>query len=63
MQDWLPWVSGAFGGIGGLCVWYGVARLRDGERERADRRRGLWLVNGGVVLMAASLLLLGQATG
>ena len=63
MQDWLPWLMGALGGVGGLCVWHGVARLRDRERDTPDRRRGLWLVNGGVVLIAASLLLLGQGAG
>ncbi len=54
---WLPYVFGALGGLGVICVWYGLKGVRDPGRTPAQRRNNLWLVNAGVVLVAASLAL------
>jgi hypothetical protein len=48
---------GALGGLGVLAVYNGMNRLRAPEADKKRRRQGLWLVNGGVVLIAVSLAL------
>jgi hypothetical protein len=53
----LPYVLGALGGAGVLCVYNGLNRLRAPEADKKRRRQGLWLVNGGVALIALSLAL------
>ena len=57
MADILPYILGALGGAGVLCVYHGMNRLRAPADDRKRRRQGLWLVNGGVVLIAVSLAL------
>ena len=52
-----PYILGALGGAGVLCIYNGMNRLRAPEGDRKRRRQGLWLVNGGVVLIAVSLAL------
>ncbi len=49
-----PYLLGAVGGGGVLCVYYGLARLRDKARPQDERRKGLWLVNLGVALLGVS---------
>ena len=53
----LPYILGALGGAGVLCIYNGMNRLRAPEADKQRRRQGLWLVNGGVVLIAVSLAL------
>ena len=53
-----PYVLGALGGGGVLLVYYGMRQVIDREREAADRKRGLWMVNGGVVLLGITLALM-----
>ena len=57
MAEILPYVLGALGGAGVLCVYHGLNRLRTSEEDKTRRRQGLWLVNGGVLLIAVSLAL------
>ncbi|MDJ0950303.1 MAG: hypothetical protein QNJ94_15430 [Alphaproteobacteria bacterium] len=57
MDAALPYLLGGLGGGGVLCVYYGLARLRDPERPEADRRKGLWLVNLGVAMLGVSMAL------
>jgi hypothetical protein len=52
-----PYVWGALGGIGVLLAYYGLRRLTDKARPEAERRNGLWLVNAGVLCLAASMAL------
>lgn len=52
-----PYILGALGGAGVLCIYNGMNRLRGSEGDRKRHRQGLWLVNGGVVLIAVSLAL------
>jgi hypothetical protein len=52
-----PYVWGALGGLGVLLAFHGMRRLTDKARAEAERRQGLWLVNAGVVLLAASMAL------
>jgi hypothetical protein len=53
----VPYILGALGGLGVLAIYNGLNRLRAPEADRKRRRRGLWLVNGGVALIAVSLAL------
>jgi hypothetical protein len=57
MAEITPYILGALGGAGVLCIYHGMNRLRAPEDGKKRRRQGLWLVNGGVVLIAVSLAL------
>lgn len=57
-MDLMPYILGGLGGGGALCVWYGLKRLRDDDRPEGTRRKGLRLVNLGVVLIAATLAIM-----
>jgi hypothetical protein len=52
-----PYVWGALGGVGVLLAYYGMRRLLDKSRPEADRKQGLWLVNAGLLFLAASMAL------
>ena len=56
-QTWWPYAWGALGGLGVLLAYYGLRRVMDKARSQHDRRIGLWMVNGGVVCLAASMAL------
>ena len=53
---------GALGGAGVLCLYYGLARLRDQARSDAERRRGWWPFNLGLLLIAVSVYVFTQAS-
>lgn len=52
-----PYILGVLGGAGVLCIYHGFNRLRAPDDDPKRRRQGLWLVNGGVVLIAVSFAL------
>ena len=56
-QAWWPYALGALGGLGVLLVYYGLRRVTDKARPDPERRQGLWMVNGGVICIAASMAL------
>lgn len=58
MASAMPYILGALGGGGALCVWYGLKRVRDAEAGSGAKRLGLVLVNVGVLLIAGTLYLL-----
>lgn len=62
MSSTLAAVLGAAGGIGLLAIYFGIKKVRDPDRSDAQRRQGLWLINGGLVLMGASMLLMMRAS-
>jgi len=43
--------------LGVLLVYYGLRRIMDKARPERGRRPGLWLVNAGVLCLAASMAL------
>ncbi len=55
-ENW-AYLYGAIGGAGALCVYYGIGRIRQPAKD-SDKRSGLWLVNGGAVLVAVSFALM-----
>ena len=48
---------GALGGFGVLAAFYGLRRVTDKSLPESHRKAGLWLVNAGVIAVAASLAL------
>lgn len=56
-QSWWPYAWGALGGLGVLLVFYGVRRVRDKTLPDSFRKAALWLVNLGVIAVAASMAL------
>jgi hypothetical protein len=56
-QSWWPYVWGALGGTGVLLTYYGIRRVRDRKLPESYRRAGLWLVNAGILAVAASMAL------
>ena len=56
-QSWWPYLWGALGGLGVLLIYYGLRRIMDKARPERGRRPGLWLVNAGVLCLAASMAL------
>jgi nitric oxide reductase large subunit len=57
VQEILPFVYGGFGGVGVLLVYYGFRRATAKERAAPARRTGLWMMNGGMILIGATLAL------
>jgi hypothetical protein len=53
-----PYILGALGGIGVLSIYYGFRKVIDHERASPERKRGLWLVNLGVVFLGITLALM-----
>ncbi len=54
MEDYLPILLGAGAGLGGLLMYIGLMRIKNGEAE-GDKRRGLVTMNIGLVLLGASM--------
>lgn len=56
-QSWWPYAWGALGGLGVLLTFHGLRRVMDKKLPDSYRRAGLWIVNAGVVALAASMAL------
>lgn len=54
--NWQPLVLGTLLGVGVLCVWRGLRILADRRRDDPARRGGFWWLNGGLALIAASVM-------
>lgn len=48
-------------GLGGLLTWQGLRTLINRDLADADRRKGFWRLNAGLVLVAVSVIAFGQA--
>jgi hypothetical protein len=57
MADYLPILLGAGAGLGGLLMYIGLMRIRNGERD-GDKRRGLVTMNIGLILLGGSMFAL-----
>lgn len=57
MEDYLPILLGVGAGLGGLLMYIGLMRIKNGEAE-GDKRRGLVTMNIGLVLLGASMFAL-----
>jgi hypothetical protein len=55
LAPYLPYLWGALGGLGVLVAYFGLKRVADAKRPERERKAALWLVNLGVLLVAASL--------
>ena len=58
MEAGVDWRAATFGilfGCGVLLVWRGFRAVADKSLDDGSRRRGMWTLNGGIVLIAASM--------
>jgi hypothetical protein len=55
-MDWVPLALGAMLGFGVLLAYQGVRRLVDKSLDEQSRRAGFWRLNGGLVLIALSVI-------
>ena len=53
-----PYILGALGGAGILSIYYGFRQVIDNEPASSERKRGLLLLNAGVVLLGITLALM-----
>lgn len=56
MGDPLPPLLGVMLGAGALLAWHGIRIIADKARDAGGRRKGFWWLNGGLVLIALSVL-------
>ncbi len=59
MDGPIDWRAAAFGillGCGVLLVWRGLRAITDKSLAERDRRRAMWTLNGGIALIAVSML-------
>ncbi len=56
-------VLGAILGIGCICIYRGIVKLRNKELDNSARRRGFWPLNVGLILIAISMILLMHMKG
>lgn len=59
-MSWLAVGLGLMLGLGGLLTWLGFRTLINRDLADADRRKGFWRLNAGLVLVAASVIAFGQ---
>lgn len=56
MSGNLSYLLGALGGGGVLLTYYGLKVVREGDKRA--RKRGLWMVNGGIVMVLATFAIM-----
>ncbi len=59
-MNWLTIVLGAMLGYGALLTWQGLRIVIDRELPGESRRKGYWRLNGGLVLVAVSVIAFGR---
>lgn len=52
----VPLILGVALGAGALLCWYGFRRMANRELSEPERRKGMWYLNGGLVLAAISAM-------
>ena len=53
--DWRVATLGILFGCGVLLIWRGFRTVANKSLDDASRRRGMWTLNGGILLMAVSM--------
>ena len=62
-MNWVSTVLGAILGIGCVFIYRGIRTMRNKELNDAGRRKGLWLLNAGLALIAVTMVLIVQFRG
>ena len=62
-MNWVSTVLGALLGIGCLFIYSGIRTMRNKELSNDARRKGFWPLNGGLALIAVSMVLFIQFRG
>lgn len=60
MMDWESTVLGGVFGLGCVFIWRGFTILRNKHLDDANRRRGFWPLNIGLLLAAVSMFMIAQ---
>lgn len=55
-MSWLPATLGLMLGCGILVGWQGFRAATDKTLAEAERKKGLWKLNGGIALAAVSMI-------
>lgn len=53
-MNWLSPTLGILLGLGVLLGWRGLRAVTDKSNEGEGRRKGMWQLNGGILLIVAS---------
>ncbi|MBK17917.1 MAG: hypothetical protein CMM52_03645 [Rhodospirillaceae bacterium] len=62
-MDWDATILGAVFGVGCVFIWRGITVLRNQNIDDANRRKGFWPLNIGLLLAAISMFLIAQSKG
>ncbi len=62
-MNWQSGLPGVALGLGVVLIFKGIRRLCDKSLDEADRRRGFWPLNGGLLLVAISFIALIRGSG
>ena len=54
--DWRAATFGILLGVGALLIFRGLRAVTDKSLDENGRRRGMWTLNGGIALVAVSML-------
>ncbi len=54
--DWRAATFGILLGVGALLIFRGLRAVTDKSLDENGRRRGKWTLNGGIALVAVSML-------
>ncbi len=54
--DWRAATFGILLGVGALLIFRGLRAITDKSLDEHGRRRGMWTLNGGIALVAVSML-------
>lgn len=54
--DWRAATFGILLGVGALLIFRGLRTVTDKSLDDTVRRRGMWTLNGGIALVAVSML-------
>lgn len=59
MTNWVPTVLGMVLGAGVMLCFIGLRRMTNQQLEDAERKKGYWPLNGGLILIALSIYYMG----
>ena len=62
-MNWQSGLPGVALGLGVVLIFKGIRRLCDKSLDEANRRRGFWPLNGGLLLVAISIIVLIRSSG
>ena len=62
-MNWQSGLPGIALGLGAVLIFKGIKRLFDKSVSEEERRKGYWSLNGGLLLVAISIIVLARFSG